>query len=100
MPDFDVVVWRGTLSDGAHCYAAWCSDVNVGAQGDTEAAALQSITAMMADVAGDAELGDGALADKHAAAADLAGLMRDLADAGTPYRVHRVPLAVPDLAVV
>ena len=100
MPDFDVVVWRGTLSDGSHCYAAWCSDVNVGAQGDTETAALHSITAMMADVVGDAGFGDAVLADKHAAAADRAGLMRGLADAGTPYRVHRVLLTVPALAGV
>lgn len=100
MPDFDVVVWRGALSDGAHCYAAWCSSVNVGAQGDTETAALQSITAIIADAVSDAEFGAAALPDASAAAADLAGLMRELADAGTPYRVHRVPLAAPALAGV
>lgn len=100
MPDFDVVVWRGTLSDGSHCYAAWCSAVNVGAQGDTEAAALHSITAMMVDIISDVELGGWALPDEPAAAADQADLMRGLADGGTPYRVHRVPLAIPELAGV
>ena len=100
MPDFDVVVWRGALSDGAHCYAAWCSQVNVGAQGDTETAALQSVTAIIADAISDAEFGAAALPDASAAAADLTGLMRGLADAGAPYRMHRVPLTVPELAVV
>ena len=100
MPDFDVVVWRGTLSDGSHCYAAWCSAVNVGAWGDTEAAALQSITSMMVDVISDVELGDWALPDESAAAAHQAGLMRELADYGTPYWMRRVPVAAPALAGV
>lgn len=100
MPDFDVVVWRDTLSDGSICYAAWCTAVNVGAQGDTEAAALKIITSMMADVISDVELGDWELPDESAAAAKMADLMRELADYGTPYWVRRVPVAAPELAGV
>lgn len=101
MPDFDVVVWQGTLSDGARCYAAWCSYVKgVGAQRNTAAAALQSIADMMADAIGEATLDEPALADEPDAAAEMADLIRELEDAGTPYRVHRVPVAVPELAGV
>ena len=101
MPNFDVVVWQGTLSDGSHCYAAWCSYVKgVGAQRNTPAEALQSIAAMMADAIADAKFDDPALADEPAAAAEMADLIRELEDAGTPYQVHRVPLAAPEPAGV
>ena len=100
MPDFDVVVWQGTLSDGSHCYAAWCSYVKgVGAQRNT-AAALQSIADMMTDAIADARFDAPALADEPTAAAEMSDLIRELEDAGTPYRVHRVALAIPEPAGV
>ena len=40
MMQYDVVVWRGVLSDGSICYAAICPAVNhAHGQGDTEAEA-------------------------------------------------------------
>ena len=39
--EYDVVVWRGTLSDGSTCYAAVCPALNhANGQGDTEEEAL------------------------------------------------------------
>ena len=39
--DFDVVVWRDTLSDGSTCYAEICPAVDrAHGQGDTEDEAL------------------------------------------------------------
>ena len=101
MPDFDVVVWPGTLSDGARCYAAWCSYVKgVGAQRNTAAEALHSIADMMSDAIAADRSDDPALADEPTAAAAMADLIRELEDAGTPYRVHRVALAIPEPAGV
>ena len=99
MDTFDVVVWEDSLSDGSTCYAAWCSYVlGVGGQGDTEAEALERITNMMNDVVchpWPGESAEDALADERTAAAEMADLMRELSDEGTPYRVHRVTVAVP-----
>ena len=42
--EYDVVVWRGTLSDGSICYAAICPAVHhANGQGDTEAEALVEV---------------------------------------------------------
>ena len=42
--EYDVVVWRGTLSDGSTCYAAVCPAVNhANGQGDTEAESLVEV---------------------------------------------------------
>ena len=44
MMQYDVVVWRGVLSDGSICYAAVCPAVNhAHGQGDTEAEALADV---------------------------------------------------------
>ncbi len=43
--EYDVVVWRDTLSDGSTCYAAICPAVRrAHGQGDTEAEALAEVT--------------------------------------------------------
>lgn len=47
--EYDVVVWRGTLSDGSICYAAICPAVRrAHGQGDTEAEALAEISEAIA----------------------------------------------------
>ena len=101
MNTFDVVVWKGELSDGSICYAAWCSYVvGVGAQADTEAEALESITDMMIDAIRDPWPGESALADEQIAKAEMSELIGELSDEGVPYRVHRVAVAIPEPADV
>ena len=47
--EYDVVVWRGTLSDGSTCYAAICPAIaHAHGQGDTEAEALADVADTMA----------------------------------------------------
>ncbi len=47
--EYDVVVWRGTLSDGSTCYAAICPAVDhAHGQGDTEEEALVDVADTMA----------------------------------------------------
>ena len=47
--EYDVVVWRGTLSDGSICYAAICPSVDhAHGQGDTEDDALVDVADTMA----------------------------------------------------
>ena len=47
--EYDVVVWRGVLSDGSICYAAICPAVcRAHGQGDTEAEALAEISEAIA----------------------------------------------------
>ncbi len=47
--EYDVVVWRDTLSDGSICYAAICPAVDrAHGQGDTEAEALIDVADSMA----------------------------------------------------
>ena len=47
--EYDVVVWRDTLSDGSVCYAAICPAVRrAHGQGDTEAEALVDVADTMA----------------------------------------------------
>ena len=47
--EYDVVVWRGTLSDGSTCYAAVCPAVDhAHGQGDTEAEVLVDVADTMA----------------------------------------------------
>ena len=91
MHTFDVVVWPGELSDGSTCYAAWCSYVlGIWAQADTEAEALESITAMMVDVI-EHPWDDGlSLADPEEARAEMDRVMEDLSGEGIAYRVHQV----------
>lgn len=46
---YEVVVWRGTLSDGSICYAAICPAVaHAHGQGDTEDEALADVADTMA----------------------------------------------------
>ena len=46
---YDVIVWRGTLSDGSTCYAAICPAVAYAhGQGDTEDEALADVADTMA----------------------------------------------------
>jgi hypothetical protein len=101
MHTFDVVTWEGARSDGSTCYAAWCSYVlSVGTQGDTEAEALEGITTMMVDAINDPWLDGPALADAQVAEAEMADLIRELADEGISYQVHHVTLAIPEPADV
>ena len=47
--EYDVVVWRDTLSDGSVCYAAICPAIDrAHGQGDTEAEALVDVADTMA----------------------------------------------------
>ena len=47
--EFDVAVWRGTLSDGSTCYAAICPAIDhAHGQGDTEEEALIDVADTMA----------------------------------------------------
>ncbi len=47
--EYDVVVWRDTLSDGSICYAAICPAVDrAHGQGDTDAEALVDVADSMA----------------------------------------------------
>ena len=47
--EYDVVVWRGVLSDGSICYAAICPAIShAHGQGDTEAEALADVADTMA----------------------------------------------------
>ena len=47
--EYDVVVWRDTLSDGSTCYAAICPAIaHAHGQGDTEAEALIDVADTMA----------------------------------------------------
>ncbi len=47
--EYEVVVWRGTLSDGSTCYAAICPAIDhAHGQGDTEAEALVDVADTMA----------------------------------------------------
>lgn len=47
--EYDVVVWRDTLSDGSICYAAICPAIDrAHGQGDTEAEALMDVADTMA----------------------------------------------------
>ena len=47
--EFDVVFWRGTLSDGSTCYAALCPAIaHAHGQGDTEDEALADVADTMA----------------------------------------------------
>ena len=53
MMQYDVVVWRGVLSDGSICYAAVCPAVNhAHGQGDTEAEALSDVADAIALIPG------------------------------------------------
>ena len=47
--EYDVVIWRDTLSDGSICYAAICPAIDrAHGQGDTEADALTDVAETMA----------------------------------------------------
>ena len=74
--EYDVVVWRDTLSDGSTCYAAICSAVRrVHGQGDTEEEALAEIAEAMACFL---ELEPERIKHDKAADDDLASLIADL----------------------
>ena len=74
--------------------------LGVGAQGDTEAEALEGITAIMTDAIGNPWPDGAALADTRVAEAEMADLMVELTDEGTPFRVHQVTLSIPQPADV
>ena len=99
MNTFDVVVWKGELSDGSTCYAAWCSYVSgVWGQGDTESEALAEVAGMIVDVVNDPDDAAESLVDYETAAAKTAELMQELKDDGTDSWVRRVSVAASELA--
>ena len=52
--EYDVVIWRDTLSDGSICYAAICPAVAYAhGQGDTEEEALADVADTMAVFSGE-----------------------------------------------
>ena len=101
MYTYDVLVWKGELSDGSTCYAAWCSYVaGVWGQGDTEAAALAEVAGMIEDVVNDPADAAESMVDYESAAAEMDDLMRELKDDGTDCWVRRVSAAAAELAGV
>ena len=99
MPSFDVVVWQDEISDGSTRYSAWCTAVaGVWGQGDTPKAALDDIAAAMAHIINEPWDDGVSVIDAETAAAAMADLLRDLADASIPYRMRRVSVPIPELA--
>ena len=86
--EYDVVVWRGTLSDGSICYAAICPAVRrVHGQGDTEDEAMAEIAEAMACFL---ELEPERIKHDQAADDDLASLIADLEAEGVAPWVRLV----------
>ena len=101
MYTFDVLVSKGELSDGATCYAAWCSYLyGVWGQGDTEEEALTEIRLMTTDVVNDPEDLAESLVDPEAAAAEMADMIREREAEGVPCWTRQVSVADPELAGV
>ena len=90
--EYDVVVWRGILSDGSTCYAAICPAVRrAHGQGDTEDEALAEIAEAMACFL---ELEPDRIKHGKAAGDDLASLIADLeADGVAPWVRPVAPVA-------
>lgn len=86
--EYQVVVWRGTLSDGSTCYAAICPAVRrVHGQGDTEDDALAEIADAIACFL---ELEPEMIKHGKAADDDLASLIADLEAEGVAPWVRPV----------
>ena len=86
--EYQVVVWRGILSDGSTCYAAICPAVRrVHGQGDTEDDALAEIAEAMACFL---ELEPERIKYGKAADDDLAGLIADLEAEGVAHWIRPV----------
>ena len=95
--EYDVVVWRGTLSDGSKCYAAVCpAIVYAHGQGDTEEEALVEAANAMA---GFLERVPGRVKKGQAAQDELSEKLADLAAEGIEHWVRQVaPAVAPALA--
>ncbi len=86
--EYDVVVWRGTLSDGSICYAAICPAVDhAHGQGDTEDEALVDVADTMAIYLDHKPEG---FKTGQAAQDAITRLMEDLAENGTTCWVKQV----------
>ena len=93
MHTFDVITWKGTLSDGSTCHSAWCSYVlGVWGQGETEDAALADITSAMTDMILHPWEDGKSLADPETASAEMAEIMADLVAEGITYKVLKVSI--------
>ncbi len=86
--EYDVVVWRGTLSDGSTCYAAVCPAVDhAHGRGDTEAEALADVADTIAVFL---EHKPGRFKTGQAARNELADLIAELATDGVDSWVLQV----------
>ena len=95
--EYDVVVWRDTLSDGSICYAAICPAVRrVHGQGDTEDEALAEIAEAMACFL---ELEPERIKHGKAANDDLASLIADIEAEGVAPWVRSVAPATAQTSV-
>ena len=89
MMQYDVVVWRGVLSDGSICYAAVCPAVNhAHGQGDTEAEALADVADAIALFL--ERIPYDFVKTGPAAEYEKSELIADLAENGTECRVTQV----------
>ena len=78
--EYDVVIWRDTLSDGSVCYAAICPAIaRAHGQGDTEQEALSDVADTMA---GYLERMPGRVKHGQAAQDDMAELLSELTAEG------------------
>lgn len=86
--EYEVVVWRGTLSDGSICYAAICPAVDhAHGQGDTEDEALVDVADSMAIYL---DHKPERFKTGQAAQAAISRLMEELAENGTSCWVKQV----------
>ena len=86
--EYDVVVWRGTLSDGSTCYATICPAVlRCHGQGDTEAEALAEVSKAIACFL---ELEPDRVKLGQAARDELDKLVEDLTNEGVDPWVRQV----------
>ena len=88
--EYDVVIWRGILSDGSICYAAICPAIaRAHGQGDTEQEALSDVADTMA---GYLERMPGRIKHGQAAQDDMAELLSELiAEGVTPWVCQVAP---------
>ena len=86
--EYDVVVWRGTLSDGSICYTAVCPAIDhAHGQADTETGALIDVADTMALFL---EHQPTRFKTGQAAQDEVSELISDLAKDGTACWVKRV----------
>ena len=88
--EYEVVVWRDTLSDGSICYAAICPAIaRAHGQGDTEQEALSDVADTMA---GYLERMPGRVKHGQAAQDDTAELLSELTAEGiVPWMCQVAP---------